>query len=89
MPRTIAEVQAELTTVSAAIQDLIANRRLTELRVGSGDFARLYRYQEITLDNLQAIRDELLQELAILNQEDGLQFRKMSSVLLKVTKFSR
>lgn len=89
MPRTIAIVQAELTTVSAAIQNLIAGDRLTELRVGSGDFARLYRFQEITLDNLQAIRDELLQELAILNQEDGLQFRKMSNVLLKVTKFSR
>jgi hypothetical protein len=89
MPRTILEIQAELTTVSAAIQDLIAGRRLTELRVGSGDFARLYRYQEITLDNLQAIRDELIQELAVLNQENGLQFRKMSNVLLKVTKFSR
>lgn len=89
MPRTILEVQAELNTVNSAIQQLIAGTRLTELRVGSGDFARLYRYQEISLDNLQAIRDELLQELANLNQEDGLQFRKMSSVLLKVTKFSR
>jgi hypothetical protein len=89
MPRTILEVQAELNTVNSAIQQLIAGTRLTELRVGSGDFARLYRYQELSLDNLQAIRDELLQELAALNQEDGLKFRKMSNVLLKVTKFSR
>ena len=89
MPRTILDVQTELTTVSAAIQDMIAGKRITELRVGSGDFARLYRYQEITLNNLQAIRDELIQELADLNGEGILQFRNMSSVLLKVTKFSR
>ena len=89
MPRTILDVHTELTTVSAAIQDMIAGKRITELRVGSGDFARLYRYQEITLNNLQAIRDELIQELADLNGEGILQFRNMSSVLLKVTKFSR
>lgn len=89
MPRTILDVQTELTTVSAAIQDMIAGKRITELRVGSGDFARLYRYQEITLENLQAIRDALIQELADLNGEGILQFRNMSSVLLKVTKFSR
>jgi len=89
MPRTILEVQAELNTVNSAIQQLIAGTRLTELRVGSGDFARMYKHQEISLDALQDIRDGLLQELAELNQENGLQFRKMSTVQLKVTKFQR
>jgi len=34
MPRTVTEVQAELTTVNAAIQNLIAKKSITQLKVG-------------------------------------------------------
>lgn len=87
MPRTILEVQAELTTVSAAIQELITGTRLTQLRVGSGDFARLYTHQEVSLENLQEIRQQLLQELAALENTDGIVFRTNSNVRTITRKF--
>lgn len=87
MPRTILEVQAELTTVNAAIQELITGTRLTQLRVGSGDFARLYVNQEVSLENLQLIKQQLLQELAALENTDGITFRTNSNVRTVTRKF--
>ncbi|MDF1598157.1 MAG: hypothetical protein P1T08_18995, partial [Acidimicrobiia bacterium] len=43
-----------------AIEALIAGKRLTELRVGSGSFQRLYTFSDITLEALKEHRDELL-----------------------------
>jgi len=57
---TLAEAEASLATVNAAIEALISGKRLTQLRVGSGSFSRFYAYSELTLDNLKAHRDELL-----------------------------
>jgi hypothetical protein len=87
MPRTLAEVQADLTTVNSALQELISGNRLTQLRIGSGDFARFYQYQEITFENLTLVKNELLQELAILNSEPAITFRKMCNIPLTVVKF--
>jgi hypothetical protein len=87
MARTIAEVQADLTTVNAALQNLIAGKRITQLRFGSGDFARQYQYQEITYDVLKAEQADLTQELAALQSEPQMQFRTMSNIPLTVSKF--
>lgn len=87
MPRTLAEVQADLTTVNSALQELISGNRLTQLRLGSGDFARFYQYQEITFENLTLLKNELLQELAVLSDESPLKFRKMCNIPLTVVKF--
>lgn len=87
MPRTITEVQADLAVVNAALQDLIAGKRLTQLRLGSGDFTRLFQYQEITYEVLKAEQAELTQELASLETQPQMQFRTMSHVQLNVTKF--
>ena len=87
MARTTSEVQDDLSTVSAALQDLIAGKRITHLRVGSGDFTRNYQFQEITYENLRALKGELLQELAAINSTPQLQFRTMSNIPLNVTKF--
>ena len=89
MPRTIEEVRAELNTVNSAIQSLIAGNRLTQLRVGSGDFARLYVNQEISLESLRQIRAELLQELSELENTDGIKFRKDSNIVMVTGKFRR
>ena len=89
MPRTIEEVRAELNTVNSAIQSLIAGNRLTQLRVGSGDFARLYVNQEISLESLRQNRAELLQELAELENTDGIKFRKDSNIVMVTGKFRR
>lgn len=87
MARTIDEVQADLTRVYSAIQDLIAGKRITQLRLGSGDFTRMYQYQEITYEVLKAEQADLTQELAALQAVPQMQFRTMSNIPLNVTKF--
>lgn len=89
MPRTIEDVSKELATVNAAIQDLIAGKRLVQLRVGSGDFARLYVNQEVSLENLKELRNELLQELAQLENTDGIKFRNETNIVMVTGKFRR
>jgi hypothetical protein len=85
--RTLTQVQADLTTVTAALQDLIAGKRITQLRVGSGEFQRHYNYQEITYDVLKSEQADLTQELAALQATPQMQFRTMSNLPLNVTKF--
>jgi hypothetical protein len=89
MARTIQQVQSELDTVNAAIQELISGNRITQLRIGSGDFARLYHYQEITIENLQDIRANLLQELAVLSQDSEIKFRTSCNFPFQIAKFRR
>jgi len=62
MARTLVDVEAELVTVNAAIQQLMQGKRVTQLEVGSGNFRRRYNYQEISMDSLKALRDELIAE---------------------------
>ena len=59
-----AEAEAQLITVNTAIENLLSGKNLTQLRIGSGDFARLYTYQEINLETLKEYRAELLQIIA-------------------------
>lgn len=87
MAKTLAQVQAELVTVNAAIQEVISGTRLTQLRVGSGDFARLYVNQEVSLESLYAIQALLLAEEQQLVSSDGIKFRKETHIPLVVTKF--
>lgn len=67
----LAEAQAQLLTVNTAIQNLISGQRITELSVGSGAFKQMYKYQEITMDNLRQIRAELLEVINIYAQQNG------------------
>jgi len=90
MARTVTEVQAELDTVNAALQELISGKRLTQLRIGSGEFARLYQYQEITFDTIKAEQQDLLMELATLeNAQNAITFRNNAYIPLTVNKFMR
>ena len=89
MARTIAEVQADLNTVNSALQNLIAGTRITILRLGSGDFARQYQYQEVTYEVLKAEQADLIQELAALQTEPQMKFRTMSNIPLTVNKFRK
>jgi hypothetical protein len=63
MPRTITEIQTDITNVNAAITALLTGNKLLELRVGSGDFARTYRWQELSLESLYSMRTSLYEEL--------------------------
>lgn len=60
MALPVEEATAQLVTVNAAIQQLIEGKRLKELRVGSGNFQRLYMYSEISLESLKTLQQELL-----------------------------
>ncbi len=64
---TLAEAEAQLVTVNAAISQLISGKTVTELHVGSGAFQRFYKYQEISLESLIALRNELLATIAVLS----------------------
>ena len=87
MPRTSAEVLADITTVNSAIQEIIQGTRLTQLRVGSGDYVRLYTMQECTVEILQDLLAQLNQELALIQGVAPITFRQMSNIPLTVVKF--
>lgn len=91
MARTINQVQAELDTVNAALQELIAGTRLTRLRVGSDDSLREYNFLSDSYTNIYntliAEKDALTIELNQLNGNTEMTFRKSSHVKLTVTKF--
>jgi hypothetical protein len=87
--RTLADVRAELVTVNAAIQQIISGQRLTEIRIGSGDFLRVYKNQQVNLDDLYAIKAELQQEEDLLSTNVGITFRNDCNIPLVVSKFRR
>ena len=66
MARTELEIQSEIDIISNRI--LIAldptKKDLIMLRVGSGDFARLYQYSDTPLLDLYKMRQMLYKELA-------------------------
>lgn len=60
MALPLEEAQLQLVTVNAAIQSLISGKRISELRIGSGDFQRFLKYQEVTFDELKILQQELI-----------------------------
>ena len=56
---TLQEAELQLTQVNIAIQDLIMGKAISELKLGSGEFSRLYKFQDVTLESLTAYRTEL------------------------------
>jgi len=85
MKITLEEAERQLLTVNAAIEALIAGKRLNQLRVGSGTFARLYVFSEITLENLKQHRDELLSVIGGL-EDVAPEFTKNMHIPLIVSK---
>jgi len=60
-----------LNEVNAAISKLVNGERLRLLTVGSGEFQRRYSFAEITMENLQTIKADLLRELQECQQASG------------------
>ncbi len=83
---TIEEAQTQLNTVNAAIQQLIEGKAILELRVGSGNFQRLYKYSDITMDSLLALRASLLQQINDLQPNLAPVFRNNANIPLVVRK---
>lgn len=81
---TAAQIAADLATINAAIQALLSGKRLVELRVGSAEFARLYRYGEVSLDDLYKERARLEDLLKALCPDPPI-FRHYASIPLVVT----
>lgn len=55
------EAKAQLKTVQVAISDLIAGKSVTQLRIGSGNFQREYKYwkPDTLLNTLLELRNDL------------------------------
>lgn len=83
---TLSEIETALSSVNTAIAQLIAGKRLLELRVGSGNFARNFRYGEVTLDALKEYRDELMQLRNSVLPSSTTQFRSNATIPLIVKK---
>lgn len=83
---TLTETELALSSVNTAIAQLIAGKRLLELRVGSGNFARNFRYGEVTLEALKEYRDELIQLRQSLLPIASTQFRANATIPLIVKK---
>ncbi len=66
--RTSVVIEAEITTINAAIASLLNGEKLKVLRVGSGDFARLYQEHDLSLTELYKVRQSLYDELAVLTE---------------------
>ena len=64
---TLAEAEASLATVNAAINQLVTGKTVNELHVGSGAFQRFYKYQEVSMESLLALRSELLALIGVLS----------------------
>lgn len=79
------EIKVALDTVNTAIAQLLSGQRVLELRVGSGNFFRQFRYGEVTLDSLKEYRAELLQMLQSSEVEAPV-YRMYATVPLLVKK---
>ena len=82
---SLVDYQNDLTNVNAAITRLLEGKAVTELRIGSGATLRYYKYTEITLDSLTALRNELLAKIQTLSSDTPV-FRTNASIPLRIIK---
>ncbi|MCK9622610.1 MAG: hypothetical protein M0R47_19000 [Methylobacter sp.] len=82
---TLAEAEAQLLTVNTAISDIIAGKRVTQLRIGSGNFQREMKFSEITIEALKELRSELMEIINSYNNVAPV-FRTNATIPLTVGK---
>ena len=83
---TLAEAQAELALVNIAIQDVIAGKRVTELKLGNAEFANWYKFTDTPLEDLRAYRQTLLDRIASLSPDAIPVFKANACIPLVVRK---
>lgn len=83
---TLEEAQLQLTQINTAIENLLQGKRITQLRVGSGTFQRLYTYQEISYEALIQERDKLLTYINSLSTDPTPKFMQYTSIPLYLKK---
>lgn len=83
---TLAEAQAQLTQVNIAIETLLQGKRIGELKIGTNEFSRTYKYGEVTLEGLRALRSELMAMVNTLMPTITTTFRQNACIPLIVTK---
>ena len=91
MARTVVEIQADITALERALQELNLGKRVTTLIVGSGPFARRYTHQEISVENIRGqlsrLQDELLQAQSVVAGAPLVPtFRSFGSMRLTLSK---
>jgi hypothetical protein len=83
---TQTEALALLSKVNIAIEDVLSGNRVTQYKIGSPDFTRLYNFDTITLESLQSFRTSLLDYLSSLEPTAIPVFRKNACIPLVVRK---
>jgi len=86
MARTKANVEAELATVNSAIGSVMSGEKINELVIGSGEFQRTYKFQQVNLDSLLILRTELTNELFAYLPDAEPTFRAFGSIPLVMGK---
>ena len=89
MARTIAEIEADIVTLKAAISEIVGGGRLTRLQLGSGEFARTYEFQELTYENLMAELGRLEAELVTVSPATETKYHTGNTLPMEIRKFNR
>lgn len=83
---TLEEAESQLSTVNIAISQLIAGKRIQQLKIGSGEFARLLTYEQVTLNDLTTLQSELRSIIAALSPAVTPVFRTNACIPLETRK---
>jgi hypothetical protein len=83
---TQAEALTLLAKVNIAIEDFILGKRVTQYKIDSSDFSRLYTFESITLESLQAFKSDLLDYIKSLEPTVVPTFRTNACIPLVVRK---
>lgn len=85
MADRITQIQLDLADIATAISDKIKGDAVSEMRVGSGNSIRHYKFSEISLAELETKRAALMTELdSLQNTQPG--FRNTSFMRLSYNK---
>ena len=87
MAMTLAQAEADLVIINAAISELAQGKRRRKLDIGTGDYFRTYEFAEITYTNLAAERTRLEGIIASLTpiEQTVPKFRPNTTFSLRVT----
>lgn len=66
---SLVDAQTQLAIIQAALQDIISGKRINSLKVGSAQFTREYRYQEIDIATLRQLQTDYLTDIAWWNSQ--------------------
>lgn len=62
------ELKLQLSQTQTAISQILSGARRSKFQIGTSGFSRTYEYTETTLEDLERLRDSLIQQI---RQQEG------------------